>query len=333
MILAGDIGGTKTLLALYDVMPTGLQQLAIESYASQRFSTFSDVMRQFSETHDISTVSDAVLGVAGPVVNNESTTTNLPWSISAQEVHAQFDIPNLRLINDLAATAYGMLNLADENFHWLQQGEPEDDEGNQAVIAAGTGLGEALLIKVNNNWQPIATEGGHCDFAPTTNQQDQLLAWLRKHHPDHVSYERILSGTGLYAIYQFLEDSGFAKPGVRMSARNEKEDPSAVITEAATDQQDPLSSEALRLFVEIYGAEAGNLALKTFATGGIMVGGGIAPKILPFMQKGVFIDQFRNKGRFKDLMSKIPVKVSLNPNTAILGAAYYGFHIPDVNNI
>ncbi len=249
-------------------------------------------------------------------------TTNLPWDISAANLRELLGIDQVYLLNDLEATAYGMLHLEDSAFVDLNP-DAKSVRGNCAVIAAGTGLGEAILYFDGKNYHPIASEGGHCDFAPLTPQQDSLLLWLRQRFPEHVSLERILSGPGISTLYDYLRESGFAAESDLLKNIPENEDKSALISKAAFEENDPLSVETLRLFSEIYGAEAGNLALKCLSVGGVYLGGGIAPKILPFLQTDTFYSAFISKGRFASMLRRIPLKVSLNPETALLGAAHF----------
>jgi glucokinase len=322
LILAGDIGGTKTNVAVYAHHNTGLSLLAREQYASRGYDRFTEVVDTFLASVGTPDITAACFGIAGPVINGICKATNLPWEITTVSLKAQLNTPRIRLLNDLEATAYGMLYLGEHEFVDLNPGAAAGD-GNRAVIAAGTGLGEAMLFHDEGTYRPIGSEGGHCDFAPTDDTQSRLLHWLRRHYPEHVSYERVLSGPGLYTLYRFLRDSGFAPEPDFMTALSEHADPSAAVSEGALEKNDPLCKETLRLFASIYGAEAGNLALKTMATGGIYIGGGVAPKILPVLQSGVFMNAFTAKGRFEALLKQMPVRVALNQETALLGAAHF----------
>ena len=222
--------------------------------------------------------------------------------------------------------AIGMLHLQEQDFVELNP-NAQSQSGNIAVIAAGTGLGEAILYWDGERHHPIATEGGHGDLAPQNSQQDQLLSFLRDRFPEHVSYERILSGPGFSQLYDFLVDSRFDEPCPMVPALNDANsygiDRSAVISRLGIDQENALCAEAVRLFVEIYGAEAGNLALKALATGGVFIGGGIGPKIRPLLESGVFMQAFTGKGRFQAMLDKVSVKLALNPRTPLLGAMHY----------
>ena len=318
MILAGDIGGTKTLLALYEYQQGRLQEIICTRYPSADFDDFFTLLADFLAEVPLDRLEAAAFGVAGPVFDQQCRATNLPWVISTGHIRQRLGTDRVFLLNDLQATAYGMLHLADEDFITLNEGNTT--KGNAAVIAAGTGLGEGILYHDDNGqWHPIATEGGHCEFAPQTARQDRLLGWLRQYYPEHVSIERILSGPGIRQLYQFIleDDNDIAEPTPLGSA---------LITERALGENDAACIETLELFSEIYGAEAGNLALKCLARGGVFIGGGIAPKILPILQRGQFIEAFTHKGRFSSMLSAIPVRVSLNEHTALLGAAWYALH-------
>jgi len=321
LILAGDIGGTKTNLALYrsnDGKPELEQK---RQYASSAYADFADVIDAFLDETDVTWIDAACFGIAGPVIGGVCKTTNLPWEIDTAALRKRLNIPKVRLLNDLEATAYGMLYLEETDFVDLNPGAAVR-RGNRAVIAAGTGLGEAMLFFDGEGYQPAGSEGGHCNFAPADGLQQELLSWLWQRHPDHVSYERVLSGPGVHALYDFLKEKGVAPEAAFMRELTPDEDRSAKISEGALRHGDPLCRETLKLFASIYGAEAGNLALKTMATGGLYVGGGIAPKILPYLQTH-FMEHFLAKGRFAPLLGAMPVKVSLNPETALDGAAYY----------
>ena len=322
MILAGDIGGTKTNLALFKLMGGKLEIQVQGQFSSQEFASFMDVIVEFEKSTSLKDVQAACFGVAGPVINGKCRTTNLPWEISETKLKEHLNIEKAHLMNDLEATAYGMLYLPENEFVNLNP-SGRDIDGNRAVIAAGTGLGEGILFYDGKKYHPIASEGGHCDFAPVTSQQDELLKWMRKRYPNHVSFERILCGSGVYALYEFLKESSFAIEPSSMLNIKDGVDKSALVSELAIKDNDPLCMETLRLFAKIYGAEAGNLALKSMSVGGIYIGGGIAPKILSVLEKGDFLDSFVSKGRFKELLLNMQVKVSLNVETALFGAAHF----------
>jgi len=321
MILAGDIGGTKTVLSILTGEANGsLTCVQEQTYSSRQYPEFDDILTAFLPA-DI-TIESACFGVAGPVVNQRCQTTNLPWLLDAAALKIKLGTSKVKLLNDLEAMALGMLYLPEHDLVELNP-NAETQEGNIAVIAAGTGLGEAILYWDGNKHHPMATEGGHSNFAAQNPRQDQLLAYLRQSYPDHVSYERILSGIGFSHLYDFLCEQDFAPPCPDVPDNNSDIDRNAVISGLGVSGEDRLCAEAVRLFVELYGAETGNLALKSLAIGGIFIGGGIGPKILPAMQDGNFIQAFKAKGRFFPLLDKIPVKLSLNPRTPLIGAINY----------
>jgi glucokinase len=258
------------------------------------------------------------VGIAGPVVDGRAVTTNLPWVVDERRLAAAIPAPRVRLLNDLEATAHGIWALGEDELVSLQSGALR--RGNLAVIAAGTGLGEAIVVIDGGRRTVIATEGGHADFGPRGELEEDLLRYLRKEFGG-VSYERVLSGPGLVNVYRFLRDTGVAAESSQTAELMAAGDPAAVITKLGMDGADRLCAMALGVFVSVYGAEAGNLALKALAVGGVIVAGGIAPRILPALRAGSFVAAFRDKGRLSSLMETIPVLVVLNPKTALLGAA------------
>ena len=317
MILAGDIGGTKTILAL--TASKGKQTvLAEQTFPSQRYASLKDVVEEFLKGRG-EPIESACFAVAGPVVDGRCETTNLPWRVDAAVFGATLGIPSVTLLNDLEATAYYALDLTEKEYCILNAGQPQS-EGNRAVIAAGTGLGEAILFWDGSRYKPSASEGGHSDFAPRNSLEIRLFEYMLKHFP-RVSYERVLSGPGLFMIYQFLKEIGHGEEPPWLSKRLRQEDSSAVISEVALNGKSELCVKALDLFVSLYGAEAGNLALKALATGGVYVGGGIAPKVLGKLTDGTFMKAFVEKGRYSSLMNRIPVRVIINEKAALLGAA------------
>lgn len=322
MILAGDIGGTKTNLALYEASANGLEVRAQNQFKSRDYSSLTDVIIEFIKETDNPKIEAACFGIAGPVINGRCRTTNLPWDITTSGLQEHLDTNKVRLMNDLESTAYGMLYLDDNEFVDLNPNGRVID-GNRAIIAAGTGLGEAIMFWDGAHYHPIGTEGGHTDFAPVTPQQDELLQWLRNRYPGHVSVERILSGPGVYTLYEFLAETGYAPQPAFMSNLSDNADRSAMVSQGALRDKDPLCLAALRLFAEIYGAEAGNLALKTLSLGGVYIGGGIAPKILPIIRNEHFMNGFTAKGRFEEMLRGMQVRVALNAETSLLGAARF----------
>lgn len=319
-VLAGDIGGTNTRLAICDVSDQQLEILAKTSYPSQQYDSLNDIIAEFLTLHS-HTLQAACFGVAGPVLRQTARITNLPWQLSATDIAASLDLKKVSLLNDLEATAWGLRTLQATDTVTLQQGI-EQPRGNAAIIAAGTGLGEAGLYFDGHQQHPFASEGGHTDFSPQTELDMALLRHLLKQH-DRVSWERIVSGNGLVSIHDCLCQLRQREVPEWLQQAMREGDPAAAISGAAQQQRDAICVEALGLFVHLYGAEAGNLALKIMATGGLYIGGGIAPKILQPLQNGSFIDAFCDKGRMRDLLERIPVRVILNDETALQGAAAY----------
>ncbi len=316
MILAGDIGGTKTLLALYD---SDLNCLRKQHFLSAKFETFELLLADFLNEEKIAAVS---IGVAGPVIEGECKTTNLPWILNGSQIKKQTASKISVLLNDLEATAWGVLNLSEDHFVYLNK-PSVSTQGNVAILAAGTGLGEAIVYWDGDNHHVIATEGGHCDFAPTTDEEILLLQYLLKKYPDHVSYERLVSGEGLVNIYHFFKALYPTEIVLKTEKQMLQNDPAAVISQKAIMKEDALCVKALRLFCKLYGAESGNLALKCLPYGGVVLAGGIGTKILPVLKEKAFMQGFLEKGRYGEILQKIPVKVCTNPEAALLGAAYY----------
>lgn len=320
MILAGDIGGTKTNLAVFDADSEQLAMMAEKKFDSQAYVRLEEIVSAFLEMHKLP-VDQACFGIAGPVKEERCVATNLPWEIDARDLEQQFGFKSVKLLNDLEANAYGIAVLAADDFMILNQGI-RNPIGNAAIIAAGTGLGEAGFYWNGRQHHPFACEGGHTDFAPRNELEAELLRFLLKRHKS-VSYERVLSGPGLYTIYQFLRDTKRGDEPDWLAEELQYKDPSAVISQAALEKRVDLCTRTLELFVSLYGAETGNLALKIMATGGMYIGGGIAPKIIPKLRDGTFMRAFTAKGRMKPLLEAIPVRVILNDQTALLGAAHY----------
>ncbi|MGR9087133.1 MAG: glucokinase [Gammaproteobacteria bacterium] len=324
MILAGDIGGTKTVLSLLRDEGSGAPVCLQErSFPSRDFDSFDDILDTFLPSG--AEIGAACFGVAGPVVDQRCQTTNLPWLLDGEALKHKLKTEHVRLLNDLEAMALGMLFLPDKDLLELNP-NAQKQSGNIAVIAAGTGLGEAILYWDGSRFHPIATEGGHSDFASQNTQQDRLLEYLRTIYPEHVSCERIISGNGFGHLYDFLSIHESAGPCLAVPDPDDcagSIDRNAVISRLGVSGEDKVCAEVVRLFVELYGAEAGNLALKSLAVGGVFVGGGIAGKIMPAMRDGGFIRAFKSKGRFMPLLDKISVKLSTNPRTPLLGAIHY----------
>ncbi len=322
MLIAGDIGGTKTLLALYVPEAGPRKPVAQAEFHSADYPSLDDVVRAFVAQVNLP-VEAACFDVAGPVISGRARLTNLPWVLDEGMMQQSLGLKRVTLLNDLKAVAYAIPHLGPDDVHTINDGRA-DPHGPLAVIAPGTGLGEAFLIWNGNEYVACSSEGGHADFAPTNETQAAL--WQHVFHRyGHVAYERVCSGSGLPNIYDFLRDSGHApEPPEFAAALASAPDPTPVIVQAALeDPANALCAATLDLFVSILGAEAGNLALKVLATGGLYLGGGIPPRIGSRLDDGRFMQAFVSKGRFTDLLAKIPVKL-ITTQAALLGAALYG---------
>ena len=343
VLLAGDIGGTKTALRLVDAEMNKpnpdmrFKTLHENRYVSANFMDLVPMVRQFlseAEQGGHATAPEkACFAIAGPVVNNTSKLTNLSWSLSADRLSQQLGIAQVSLINDFAAVGYGVLGLQPADLLTLQNGKLQSD-APIGVIGAGTGLGQGFLIAQGGDHKVYPTEGGHSDFAPRTEIEFQLSRYLLdKHNIQRLSVERVVSGQGIVAIYQFLRDRQLAEesPDIkqvvrtweRETGREKSVDPAATISQAALEKRDRLSEQAMHLFVDAYGAEAGNLALKLLPYGGLYIAGGIAPKILPLIQDSSFLSSLIDKGRMLPLLETVPVHIVLNPKVGLIGAALY----------
>jgi glucokinase len=318
MILAGDIGGTNTRLALFDPSGDRLEPELITVYPSREYGDLAGIIREFLKNVDEPPFY-VCLGVAGPVKDGRSEATNLPWVIDSRQIAEELDLGTVKIINDLEANAHGISVLEPDDLARLNEGDA-DSGGNMALVAAGTGLGVAGIAKAGKQYLTIPSEGGHTDFAPRNPLEVDLLIYLMKRHT-HVSYERVISGPGLYSIYQFLRDEGRGEEEAWLAELISWEDPPAVISRTALEGNSELCQRALNMFVSIFGAKAGNVALYFMATGGLFVGGGIAPKIVRKLEGRTFMDAFLSKGRMGSLLKTIPVHVILNDKTALLGAA------------
>lgn len=319
-ILVGDIGGTKTRLAVYEVGEGTYHRRAEEVYASAAHRCLEEIAQAFLAGIG-TTCQRACFGIAGPVRGGRSRTTNLPWWVEAGELCRVLEIPQVALLNDLEAAAYAIGALPPESLEVLAEGDP-DPTGNAALISAGTGLGQAGLAWDGHRLRPFATEGGHTSFAPTDELEVGLLRHLAQ-HTEHVSWERVLSGPGLVALYTFLRNQRRVPEPPWLTDALRDGDPAAAISNAALEGRCEVCHEALERFVRLYGAEAGNLALKTMATAGVFVGGGIAVKILPRLATSSFLDAFRAKGRMRPLLEAMPVSVILDDHAPLLGAARF----------
>ena len=317
-ILAADIGGTKTNMALYRSGDGGLRLINEKRYISKEHRSLSDIIHDFVGGHVPDKISAAV---AGPVVDGKSRLTNLPWVLDSSVMSKEWKVP-VHFINDLEATAYGLAGLGGNELVTLAAGDPQA-KGNLAIIAPGTGLGEAGLYWDGAAYHPFATEGGHSDFAPRTHEDVELFFALQEQF-GHVSWERLVSGMGIKNIFQCLVRRRSATIPEWLAQRMQDGDPAAVISEAALKHEDLLCAETMELFVRYLATEASSLVLKLMATGGLYIGGGIPPKILPLLQTGSWSRNFDNNGRMHELSSKVPVRVILNDKMALQGAAYYG---------
>lgn len=323
MIVAGDIGGTKTVLGLFDKQNDLVHLVRQGTYSSPSHRSLEEILAEFLKQLP-GPLRGGCFGVAGPILDGHCRTTNLPWELDERMLAAAIGAPRVKLLNDLEATAYGMLVLKPEELSVLNPGAQPARQGHVAVIAAGTGLGEGMLYWDGARHHPMASEGGHADFAPQNEEEVELLRYLWNKQGGHVSYERVLSGPGLYNVYSFLRERNHYQEPDWLAKMLKTADPSAVVSQLGLEGKDPLCESALEMFAVMYGSETGNLALKCLAVGGVYVAGGIAPKILPALQKnGNFLHGYLNKGRFRDLLEDIPVRVALNPLAPLLGAAHY----------
>jgi glucokinase len=322
MLLAGDIGGTKTSLAIYSDRDGLRDPQAEATLPSANYSSLEALVQDFLKTRH-QPLDRASFGVAGPVVDGRAQITNLPWLIDAAEVSRVLSIPSVRLLNDLTAIAHAVPHLGPEDLHTVNVGSPAGG-GALAVIAPGTGLGEAFLVHDGRRYRAFPSEGGHGDFAPTTPLQVDLLGYVQE-RLGHVSYERVCSGRGLPNIYAFLKDRGRSQePEWLAESLAAQHDPVPLIVNSGVEGSSQICVDALDLFLDILAAETGNLALKVLATGGIFIGGGIPPRILDILNRERFIGIFTDKGRFAELLTRVPVHIILNPNVALLGAAVHG---------
>jgi glucokinase len=322
IILAGDIGGTHTRLGIFSAGNRRPEPEVIKMYSSREAAGLEDILERFLKTAQIS-ITGACFGVAGPVAKGRSQTTNLPWEVSEEKLKMRFNWPQVRLINDLSAMGHALDVLDHHELHTLNAGD-SDPERPRGLIAPGTGLGMALLVPRGDRYAVLPSEGGHSDFAPSDESQCRL--WQHLHQSEgHVSVERVLSGPGLVNIYDWLRESGRIKEPRLLAEMIKARDPAKVISETALQERFPICVKALDVFVSIFGAVAGNLALIGLTRSGIYLGGGIAPQILPKLKDGRFMQSFQNKGRFQELLQRIPVDVILNDQAPLLGAAVCAF--------
>lgn len=316
MILAGDIGGTHTRLALFEANQE-LNFIAQQKFRSREYKGLEEIAQQFLGDQK---VAKACFGVAGAIQEGRCHATNLPWVVDSFQIAKALQIPLVHLLNDLEANAYGVKVLKPSELFVLQEGKPQ--LGNQALISAGTGLGEAGIFWDGSMHRPFACEGGHVDFAPRNALEMELLSFLQKKF-DHVSYERVISGPGLYSIYQFLVETGHETMSDEVRENIKQADPPVVISTYWREKKDRACERAVDWFLSLYGAEAGNLALKFLTLGGLYIGGGIAPRLWDKIKDSSFLSSFSAKGRFKPLLESMPISIILNDSAALLGAAEF----------
>ncbi len=320
MILAGDVGGTKVHLALYDFTNGKLKYTRDKVYPAKDYSGLEEIVKEFLGAEKVTA---SCFGVPGPVRDGRLRLTNLPWTLDSRELSANLGIEHVFLINDLEANGYGVAELTADQIFTLSEGDTSQ-MGNRALVAAGTGLGECILIWNGHSHVPYPSEGGHADFAPRNEDEIDLLRFLKQKYNGRISYERVVSGMGLSGIYEFLREvRGMDEPAWLAERIAAVPDPNAVITEMALAAKSEICEKSLDMFVSVYGAEAGNLALKLLSVGGVYIGGGIAPRILEKLKDGTFMKAFTDKGRMSQLLINMPVRIILESRAALMGAAAY----------
>ncbi len=324
LVLAGDVGATKTNLGLFSFSGIRPKLEVMETYSSRSSASLDDLAAIFLEKHP-EPVSVACFGVPGPVVLGHCRTTNLPWNVSEYDLENNFKWDKVVLVNDLVATAIAVRVLEEAELFELNRGR-QDPSGTIGVVAPGTGLGMSILLRRDNRSYPVASEGGHASFAPTNEKEIDLLKFLLCFTPS-VSLERVASGPGLFTIFSWLKDSSSYQEDPELAESMRRGNPAQVVSFGALIKKDPLCIEALDFFVSVVGSAAGNLALTASTTGGIYLGGGICPQILPKLQDGTFMEAFKNKCRFREFLINIPVYVILNDKAALIGAACSAFDL------
>ncbi|WP_255535224.1 glucokinase [Cellulophaga sp. E16_2] len=318
-VLAGDIGGTKTNLALFEYKDGHLTLIKQNSYKTKNHTSLLEIIADF-KVEKITKIDSICFGVAGPITKGKVHGTNFPWDIDTDELIKALELKSIYLINDMQANAYGLATLKEKDLDRLKYGS--EIAGNAVIISPGTGLGEAGLFWDGTAYHPFASEGGHCDFGPRNDFDLEIWKYFQQKY-GHVSWERLLSGQGIRDTYQLIRNVSGEKETDTFKAKMAKEDPAAVITQTALEGLDIVCRETLDLFVRFLAIETAQLALKFKATGGIYIGGGIMPKIIKGMNREIFTDNFMQSGRMNSLLQMVPVNVILNDNTALLGAAYY----------
>jgi len=320
MILAGDVGGTKVHLALYDFSNGKLTYTREERFAAREYSGLEAIVKEFVSADKVTA---ACFGVPGPVRDGRLRLTNLPWTLDSRELTLSLGIPHVFLINDLEANGYGIAELTSDQIYTLSEGDTSQ-MGNRALIAAGTGLGEGLLVWNGHVHIPYPSEGGHADYSPRNEDEIDLLRFLKQKYNGRISWERVVSGMGVTNIYEFLRDvRGVDEPAWLAEEIAAAADPNSVIAEAGLAAKSELCERTLDMFVSAYGAEAGNLALKVLSVGGLYIGGGIGPRLLEKLKDGTFLRAFQDKGRLSQLLINMPVRVILESRAAVLGAAAF----------
>ena len=320
MILAGDVGGTKVHLALYDFIDGKLKQIRDKQYPAREYSGLEEIVKEFLAADKVTA---ACFGVPGPVRDGRLRLTNLPWTLDSREMAAGLVIEHVFLINDLEANGYGVAELSASQIFTLNKGDARQ-MGNRALISAGTGLGEGYLVWNGHHHIPNPSEGGHADYAPRNEDEIDLLRYLKQKYNGRISFERVVSGPGMINVYEFLREVRGMDEPAWLRERLAAEDPNAVITELALAARSEICEKTMDIFVSAYGAEAGNLALKILPVGGLYVGGGIAPRILEKLKDGAFMKAFADKGRMSQLLINMPVRIILESRAALMGAAAYG---------
>jgi glucokinase len=322
MVLAGDVGGTKTNLALYKATVDNMESQKESTYHSASYASFQDILTQFLSENKGIKPDRICLGVAGPVLKGKVELTNLSWILDSEEVKKGAGATEASLINDLEATAYGLGGLTARDFVSIHESSG-DFRGNIAIIAPGTGLGEAGLYWDGHSHHPFPTEGGHSDFSPRNEMDIALFEYLQKKY-EVVSWEKVIAGPGIYDIYQFLCEVKGRPKAAWLQEQLRTQDPSAVISKMALDEKDPACIETMQLFVRYLARESSNLVLKLKATGGLFLGGGIPPKITPLLMQNNYYDNYLDCDRMQHLLKNVSIKIMLSDKTALLGAAYFG---------
>lgn len=322
-VLAGDVGGTHARFARVRAEGGPVVLEDERTYDVAGSASLEELVRAYLADHP-GPIAAAAIGVAAPIVGGRARPINLPWAVDEAEVRSAIGGPDGRLLNDLLANAWGIGELGDDGFEELQPDRLREG-GNRAVCSAGTGLGIGGMVAIGDGWHPFASEGGHVDYGPRDGDEDALLLWLRAEHPEwgHVSAERVVSGPGIHAIWRFVTETGRATATPELLAALGQGDPSAAISAAALADSDVSAALALELFCRAYGATAGNLALLMLSTGGMYIGGGIAPRILPLLRRGGFLDAFHAKGRYDGMLEQMAVRVILDDRCALRGAGRY----------